>query len=160
MSEPEGMDQNVGGQAPPPPSTPSGPPPVAPPSGSAGSPDPSEPDHGEPIWTAESAPPPEKKKSHLWLWILLGVFLALIVAGAVVIGVYRSNTADVPDLRGLTVSEGVRALNDVELELGKVDYTSEVPVGLEEGQIVSQRPDAGEAGGAGYGCQRGCGREG
>jgi beta-lactam-binding protein with PASTA domain len=72
------------------------------------------------------------------------VFLALIVAGLVVIGVYRSNTADVPDLKGLTVSDGVRALNDVELELGKVDYTSEVPAGVEEGQIVSQKPPAGE----------------
>jgi beta-lactam-binding protein with PASTA domain len=139
MNEPEGMNQNLGDQASPPPTPPPvTPPPVAPPQGPGG------PGHGEPIWTAESAPPPEKKKSHLWLWILLGVFLALIVAGAVVIGVYRSNTADVPDLRGLTVSEGVRALNDVELELGKVDYTSEVPAGLEEGQIVSQRPDAGE----------------
>ena len=72
------------------------------------------------------------------------MFLALIVAGLVVIGVYRSNTADVPDLKGLTVSEGVRALGEVDLELGKIEYTSEIPAGIEEGQIISQRPDAGE----------------
>ncbi len=149
MDNQQGMDQQAGGQASPPPQTPppassqpptppGTPPPVPPPQGAGG------PDHHEPTWTSESAPPPEKKRSLLWLWILLGVFLALIVAGLVVIGVYRSNTADVPDLKGLTVSEGVGALNDVELELGKVDYTSEVPVGIEEGQIVSQKPDVGE----------------
>lgn len=144
MNGPEGMNQQAGGQASPPPTSPPPTPPpaiptpVPPPQGPGG------PDHHEPMWTAESSPPPEKKRSLLWLWILLGVFLALIVAGLVVIGVYRSNTADVPDLKGLTVSEGVRALGEVELELGKVDYTSEVPAGLEEGQIVSQKPDAGE----------------
>jgi len=142
MNGQEGINQQAGGQASsPPPSAsppPVTPPPVPPPQGAGG------PDHHEPTWTSESAPPPEKKGSHLWLWIVLGVFLALIVAGVVVIGVYRNNTADVPDLKGLTVSEGVRALTDVELELGKVDYTSEVPAGLEEGQIVSQKPDAGE----------------
>lgn len=145
MNGQERMNQQAGGQAssPPPTSPPPTPPPatptpVPPPQGPGG------PDRHEPTWTAESSPPPKKKRSLLWLWILLGVFLALIVAGLVVIGVYRSNTADVPDLKGLTVSEGVRALSEVELELGKVDYTSEVPAGLEEGQIVSQKPDAGE----------------
>jgi serine/threonine-protein kinase len=111
---------------------------VAPPHGSA----PTQQEH--PTWTTESAPPPEKKKSHLWLWILLGVFLLLVIAGVVVAGVLRSNAADVPDLEGLSVSQAVRALNEVELELGKVDYTSEVPPGFEEGQVVSQDPAAGE----------------
>lgn len=150
MDEQQGMDGQAGGQVWPPPQTPPPansqspppppvtPPPVPPPQGAGG------PDHHEPTWTAESAPPPEKKRSLLWLWILLGVFLALIIAGLVVIGVYKSNTADVPDLKGLTVSEGVRALGEVDLELGKIEYTSEIPAGVEEGQIISQRPDAGE----------------
>jgi beta-lactam-binding protein with PASTA domain len=66
------------------------------------------------------------------------------VAGLVTIGVLRSNTVDVPDLRGMTVAEAARALDQVGLELGKIAYTSDIPAGVLEGQIIGQDPTAGE----------------
>jgi serine/threonine-protein kinase len=94
-------------------------------------------------WSAAAAPPP-KKRSLLWLWILLGLFLALVVVALVVVGVYRSNVTDVPDLRGMSVSQAARALDDVGLELGRVEYTADFPAGFAEGDVIAQTPAAGE----------------
>ncbi len=87
-------------------------------------------------------PPPEEKGGHLWLWIVGAVLLAIIVV-AIILGVTRSKTTEVPDLSGLTLPATVSALTDAGLLLGEVSYTSQIPAGVEEGQTVTQDPAPG-----------------
>lgn len=66
--------------------------------------------------------------------IVVIVLLATMLGGKAV----------VPDLTGLSLTKGVAALDEAGLELGEVAYTSDIPAGIEEGQVVTQRPTAGE----------------
>lgn len=95
--------------------------------------------------TTAPPPPPPAKKSRLWLWILVGIVAALIVIVIVLLLTLPADTAEVPDVTGLSLTAGVAALEDAGLKLGEVSYTSDVPAGTKEGQIVSQKPAAGES---------------
>jgi beta-lactam-binding protein with PASTA domain len=96
-----------------------------------------------PVPPAPPHVPPPKKASRAWLWILLGVIAALIVVAIVLIATLPADTTQVPDLKGLSLTDGVAALEGAGLKLGRVAYIFELPAGIEEGQIVSQKPVAG-----------------
>jgi beta-lactam-binding protein with PASTA domain len=89
-----------------------------------------------------AARPPEKKGGHLWLWIVGGLLAAIVIV-AIILGVSRDRTVEVPDLTGLSLPQAVAALTEADLRLGEVSYTSQVPAGMEEGQAVAQDPAAG-----------------
>ncbi len=97
-----------------------------------------------PAAPASSTPPPEKG-SRLWLWILLGIVVVLVIVAIVLTVALKGGKAEVPSLAGLSLTEGVAELEAAQLRLGEVTYTSDVPAGTEQGQIVSQKPAAGEA---------------
>lgn len=139
MSDSQGMDQNEGAQPPTPaPGTGDSPPSSLPAETGGTSGD------EEVTWGTDSAPKEKKKGPSPWLWAILILFLLLVVVGLVLIGIYRSDVADVPDLEGLTISEAVAELKDAKLDLGNVDYSAEVPSGTLEGTVIAQSPDAGE----------------
>lgn len=91
---------------------------------------------------AATPPPPEKKGGHLWLWIVGGLLAAIVIV-AIILGMTRDRTVEVPDLAGLGLPEAVAALTDADLRLGEVTYTSQIPAGMKEGQTVAQDPAAG-----------------
>ena len=88
-------------------------------------------------------PPPAKNRSRRWLWVVLGIAAALVVAAIVLIGVRFGNGAEVPDLAGLSVPEATSALEEVGLVFGRAVYTDGLPTGVDEGDIVGQLPPAG-----------------
>ena len=93
---------------------------------------------------APSAPPrPEKERSRRWLWIVLGIVVALVIAAIVLIAVRFGSGVEVPDLAGLSVPEATSVLEKVGLVIGKVVYTDGLPTGIDEGDIVGQLPPAG-----------------
>jgi len=111
---------------------------VAPPAGeAAGANSPSAP---PPPVGAQS--PPEKKRSYWWLWIVGGVIVIAIILG-LLFGLTCAGTTEVPDLSGLTLQEAAKALNEADLELGKVIYTTDFPDGVQEGQTITQEPASG-----------------
>jgi len=76
--------------------------------------------------------------------VLLGIVGALVIVVIVLLATMLGGKAVVPDLTGLSLTKGVAALDEAGLELGEVAYTSDIPAGIEEGQVVTQRPTAGE----------------
>jgi beta-lactam-binding protein with PASTA domain len=93
---------------------------------------------------APSAPPsPEADRSRRWLWIILGIAAALVVAAIVLIGVRFGGGVEVPDLAGLSVPEATSALEEIGLVFGEAVYTDGLPTGVDEGDIVGQLPPAG-----------------
>ncbi len=87
--------------------------------------------------------PPATNRSRRWLWIVLGIAAALVIAAVVLIGFRFGDGAEVPDLAGLSVAEATSALEDVGLVLGRAVYTAGLPTGADEGDIVGQLPAAG-----------------
>ncbi len=92
---------------------------------------------------ATTPPQPAKNRSRRWLWVVLGIAAALVVAAIVLIGVRFGNSAEVPDLAGLSVPEATSALEEVGLVFGRAVYTDGLPTGVDEGDIVGQLPPAG-----------------
>lgn len=92
---------------------------------------------------AATPPPPAKDRSRRWLWIVLGVAAALVIAAIVLIAVRFGDGAEVPDLAGLSVPEATSVLEEVGLVFGKAVYTDGLPAGVDEGDIVGQLPPAG-----------------
>jgi len=91
-----------------------------------------------------SAPPsPAADRSRRWLWIILGIAAALVVAAIVLIGVRFGGGVEVPDLAGLSVPEATSVLEEVGLVFGRAVYTDGLPTGVDEGDIVGQLPPAG-----------------
>lgn len=87
------------------------------------------------------APPPQKRK----LWpILLGAAVVLALLAALAISWATGNSADVPDLSGLTLAEATAALQEAQLGLGDVTYQPDPPQDAELGTVIGQTPAAAE----------------
>jgi eukaryotic-like serine/threonine-protein kinase len=90
-----------------------------------------------------SSGPPSGKKSRWWLWTIVGIVAALVIAAIVLTGVLFGGGVEVPDLAGLSSPEASAALDEAGLVLGTVVYTVGLPPGTEENTVVGQLPPAG-----------------
>jgi beta-lactam-binding protein with PASTA domain len=88
--------------------------------------------------------PPAKKKSRLWLWIVIAIVAVLVIAAIVLVANLFGGGSEVPNLAGLSLSDATTTLDKAGLELGEVVYTTELPAGAKDGEVVGQLPPAGE----------------
>ena len=80
-----------------------------------------------------------KKRSLLWLWIVLAV---LVVAAIAVAGyLYLNRTGVVPAVVGLTQAEATTALSAAGFSVGSVEMTQTLKAS-DVGKVVKQSPDA------------------
>jgi len=84
-----------------------------------------------------------KKPPNKWKWAALGLLFAVLAGLIVLMVLTRSSTVEVPDVTGLTLESATEALESVDLNLGEVEYTTEVGPEVLPGTVVSQSPEAG-----------------
>jgi serine/threonine-protein kinase len=91
---------------------------------------------------AAAAPVPEKKRSLMWLWLLLGALALLLIGGGAYWYVTQQNTVAVPNLKGQSLVQATATLNALGLAPGTIGYTNTVDSAVPAGAVETQDPAA------------------
>ncbi|MBN2135329.1 MAG: PASTA domain-containing protein [Acidobacteria bacterium] len=91
-----------------------------------------------------------KLQKRKWLWrlisttaILFGLILVTSIAAYItMVMTIKGEEVRIPDLEGMTTTEAVEVLTELDLKL-KIDEKRQYSKGIEEGKIIQQQPESG-----------------